>query len=342
MIFTSKNVSLLIATFVGILTTGSCLFFETSGFISFVIVGLSSFFSTYMITYMLFEFVLFKELKNVYQKIVNLEDLSRNGLVRSMEDFSFRKMSNELFHYSETKTKELKKMKEVELFRRQFLADIAHELKTPVHTAQGFVETLIDGAMDDLEVRDRFLKKTSKSLSSLNFIINDLISISHLETGEIRLDIEPVNVVEILQKVVNHLEGKAKKKKHKLRLEIEKGVDFTVMVDSFRIDQVVTNLVSNAINYSGEEKDICVKISKDSEKKCLIEVIDNGGGIPETHQQQVFNRFYRVDKSRSREHGGTGLGLAIVKHILEAHDSRIDLASKKGEGANFSFKLPFA
>lgn len=338
MILNSKSLAFLVSLFVSILCALSCLFIPEANYKTYLIIGGTSFIGCFIISYLALELTVFKELTKVYKRTVNLE-VERKDLIKSIEKIPVHQMSNELFKYSEKKTKQLKKMKEVEAFRRQFLADIAHELKTPIHTAQGYLETLIDGAIDDLSVRDRFLNKTQRSLENLDYIIRDLINISHLETGEIKLDIEKHDLTKIAERVAQQLESKAEKKGKTILLEYNGEQPFFVDVDEFRIGQVFTNLINNSLNYSGENRNLWVIISEDDNGEYVTEIKDDGIGISDEHQKKIFNRFYRVDKSRSREHGGTGLGLAIVKHILEAHKSSIKLTSKLNEGANFHFKL---
>lgn len=337
MIFNSKFVALSLASIVGCVTALSGFFINDINFIYIFITGFASFFICYVSSYVLLELVVFKEIKNLYQNILNLEDRNNNTL-ETVESFSLSKMSSELFNYSEKKNRELKKMKEVEIFRRQFLADIAHELKTPVHVAQGFIETLIDGAIDDLNVRDRFLSKTSKSLENLDMIIRDLINISHLETGEIKPDFQNTDLGTLITKIITQFEEKAKSKGKNIHFELNAKEPIIVTIDEFRMGQVLTNLIGNAINYSGNNENIWVRIiSKD--KKYLIEVQDDGIGIDKEHHDKIFNRFYRVDKSRSKEQGGTGLGLAIAKHIVEVHNSELKLESVINHGARFYFTL---
>lgn len=338
MILSSKSVALIVSLFVCASSTISCVFLPFNEISDCFIVGGASFISCFIVSYIVLELTVFKELTKVYKRTVNLEH-ERKDLIKSIEKIPVSQMSNELFKYSEKKTKELKKMKEVEAFRRQFLADIAHELKTPIHTAQGYIETLIDGAIDDYTVRDRFMDKTRKSLENLDFIIRDLINISHLETGEIKLDIEKHNLVNIIEKVAHSLESKAEKVGKTIHLIYNGDQPFFVDVDEFRLGQVFTNLINNSINYAGENTHVWVVVSEDDNGDFVVEVKDKGIGINEEHQKKIFNRFYRVDKSRSRAHGGTGLGLAIVKHILEAHKSKIKLKSGENKGANFKFKL---
>jgi two-component system, OmpR family, phosphate regulon sensor histidine kinase PhoR len=337
MVFNARFVSLLISSCTALVGALSSFYFNQINIFQVFIIALFTFSACYVTCYLLLEFIVFRELRNMYQNIMTLDEKS-SKVINTVQNFNLTKMSNELFNYSEKKNKELKKMKEVESFRRQFLADIAHELKTPVHIAQGFIETLIDGAIDDLTVRDKFLQKTSNSLDNLDLIIRDLINISHLETGEIKLDLQQQDLFSLAKETINQLEEKADNKKIKVVLEINPQHQFFVNIDAYRIKQVFTNLISNAINYAGKEKQVWVRLIEKN-KKILVEIEDNGIGIPQEHHTKIFNRFYRVEKSRSKEQGGTGLGLAIVKHILEVHQSEIKISSDLGQGTKFYFEL---
>jgi len=326
------------ALIVSILVTIAFAFTGEDLIFPYIAIFLATFTACYFTTYLTLEFLIFKELRNLYKHIGKVSGNS-DDILDTMEDLPLRKMSQELFQYSEKKEKEIKKLKEVESFRRQFLADIAHELKNPVHTALGFIETLIDGAVDDLKVRDRFLSKTRKSLENLDYIVRDLISISHLETGEIKLDVEVIDIRELLSQHIIQLEELATANDVKLFFTPEvKQEKCYVQADSYRLGQVITNLVNNGINYAGKGAVIIIKLLEKDNKFC-IEIVDDGIGIDPKHHDNIFNRFYRVDKSRSREHGGTGLGLSIVKHLVEAHDSKIKLDSKLGKGTKFYFSL---
>lgn len=338
MVFRSKNVSLIIALIVSVLVTIAFGFTGEKEFFPYITVSLSTFAACYFTTYLILEVLIFKELRNLYRYIGNTSK-GQDKLLDSMGDLPLRKMSSELFQYSEKKEKEIKKLKEVENFRRQFLADIAHELKNPVHTALGFIETLIDGAVDDLKVRDRFLHKTRKSLDNLDYIVQDLISISHLETGEIKIDREVIDIKELIEQQVVQLEELAKSKGMNLFFVSEATTEKCYSrVDTYRLGQVITNLINNAINYAGEGATVIVKLAE-GKKKYLLEVSDDGIGIDPKHHTSIFKRFYRIDKSRSREHGGTGLGLSIVRHLVEAHESKIKIDSSLGKGARFYFEL---
>lgn len=337
MVFSNKAIATFLALIVSSFTTVLCYFLPDIKTSYLVVTAVSSFFICYIASYILLEIVIYKEFKNLYKSIIKLEDINSNQLIESIETLDVKKISSNLYRYSEKRNKELIKMKEVEAFRRQFLADIAHELKTPIHIAQGFIETLIDGAIDDLEVRDRFLNKTNKALENLDFIIRDLINISHLETGEIQLDFQETDLVLLVEKIITQLEQKAESKGKTIHFEHDTP-KVKVEIDDFRMNQVFTNLIGNAINYSGTNQNIWIK-THNHDDYFDIEIIDDGIGIGEEHHDKLFNRFYRVDKSRSKDQGGTGLGLAIAKHIIEAHQSELKLKSSVGKGAQFYFRL---
>jgi two-component system phosphate regulon sensor histidine kinase PhoR len=213
-------------------------------------------------------------------------------------------------------------------------------LKTPIFAAQGFVHTLIDGAVNDKSVRSKFLKKAAKSLDGLDALVQDLLTLSHIETGQIKMLFESFDIYELTTEIIEQFEDKAAHREIKLKVA-EVNQKTTVYADRQRISQVLTNLVSNAIKHSFEGGEIVVSFDV-SKKYVTTHVRDTGEGIPEGHVARIFERFYRVDKSRSREKGGTGLGLAIVKHILENHQSKAEVESSPGKGSDFSFKLPRA
>jgi two-component system phosphate regulon sensor histidine kinase PhoR len=200
------------------------------------------------------------------------------------------------------------------------------------------VHTLLDGAVNDKSVRIKFLEKAARSLDGLDALVQDLLTLSHIETGQIKMHFQPIDLHKLTTEVFEQLEDKATKAKVSLRIT---GSSKQVMVyaDWQRITQVMTNLISNAIKHSLEGGEVIVSFVP-SKKNITIHVRDTGEGIPEEHLSRIFERFYRVDKSRSREKGGTGLGLAIVKHILEGHSTKAEVASTVGKGSDFSFKLP--
>ena len=236
--------------------------------------------------------------------------------------------------------REVTKLKDMEAYRREFLGEVSHELKTPIFAIQGFIHTLIDGAMDDPRVRKKFLKKAMKNSDRLSNLVEDLLVITQAESGEMEVRVRRFQVIELIQDVLDSFEYKFTKKNRNIQHSLFENSheNSFVLADEERIRQVLTNLIDNAIKYGNQEG--TVKISLDSdEEKIYVSVEDDGPGIEEEHLDKIFRRFYRVDKSRSREKGGTGLGLAICKHLMSAHGEKITVDSTVGKGTTFTFSL---
>ena len=233
-----------------------------------------------------------------------------------------------------------KHVKETEKFRKEYLGNVAHELKTPIFNIQGYISTLLDGGLEDELINRKYLERTEKSIDRLINIVNDLDTISKLESDMTRLKMEPFDVVALTKEIADQLEMKAGERHIKL---LVKGAEdlpspFWVLADKHYVGQVMVNLLTNSICYGREGGQTRVRF-RDMLDKILIEVEDSGVGIAKEDIPRVFERFYRTDKGRSREHGGTGLGLAIVKHIVEAHGEHITLRSEVSVGSTFSFTL---
>ncbi|MCK0202392.1 sensor histidine kinase [Ornithobacterium rhinotracheale] len=238
----------------------------------------------------------------------------------------------------EKEKKELDTLYERENYRREFVGNVAHELKTPLFSIQGYLLTLIEGGVDDESIRDKYLHRINKSVERLTYIVKDLDLITELESGNLKLNIYPFNIVALVQEVFELLEIKAEN--NDVKLGFDKSYDEPIKVsgDIEKIEQVLMNLIVNAINHS--QRACKVKVSFQVVKDLVkISVSDTGMGIKPEEMKRIFERFYRADKSRSRQQGGSGLGLAIVKHILEAHDQKISAESTYGKGTTFSFYL---
>ena len=236
--------------------------------------------------------------------------------------------------------REIKKLKDLEAYRREFLGEVSHELKTPIFAIQGFIHTLMDGAIDDTKVRNKFLKKAMKNSDRLANLVDDLLIITQAESGEIETKIRKFVLFELVTDVVDSLERKMTRKNRDITCEIEPGglEELEVLADRERIEQVLTNLVDNAIKYGNPQGTIRIELGVKN-GKAEVSVSDDGPGIDPEHLEKIFRRFYRVDKSRSRETGGTGLGLAICKHLLKLHGETISVSSQLGEGTTFRFTL---
>ncbi len=256
--------------------------------------------------------------------------------------YLINKLSGNLFSYAKDLKDEINELKKMETYRKEFLADVSHELKTPLFAAQGFVHTLLDGAVKDKNVRNKFLKKAAKSLAGLDKLVQDLLTISQMEAGSIKMHFFNFNFYTLVEDVFEQFEGKADKKDLRLCFSDSSPHEVMVYADRERIYQVMINLIANGIKYTTEKGGkVMVDISK-NEKVAIVQVVDDGIGIPPDDINRIFERFYRVDKSRSKDKGGTGLGLAIVKHILEAHKQKVIVSSIMGKGSTFKFALPLA
>ncbi len=340
MFFSSKWVAVLLAISVATVTTAFLSLLngvsQTALFVTFIL----SFSSTYILNNVVLEFLFFREITKIYTALDKLKkkDLSFIELSKRSSINPLKRINQEIFSYADVKQREIDELKKLENFRRDFLADVSHELKTPIFAAQGFVHTLLDGAVDDKSVRLKFLKKAAKSLDGLDALVHDLLTLSHMETGEIKMNFENFNIYELTREVLDQLDGKAEKKHIKISFEVFSPADAIVLADQRRIYQVMLNLISNAIKYTKDGGEVAIGFQP-HKSDVLISVKDNGRGIPPDHIKRIFERFYRVEKSRSKDKGGTGLGLAIVKHILEAHHSKVSVTSAVGKGSTFSFKL---
>jgi two-component system phosphate regulon sensor histidine kinase PhoR len=241
--------------------------------------------------------------------------------------------------FVEGKRLEIRNLTERDSFRRDFLGNVAHELKTPLFTVQGYILTLMEGAINDKQIRMKYLDRANKGVERLVAVIKDLDMIAKLENEGAKLNIEVFNVLELIQNVFDLFEMKAKKRN--ISLKFDKIHEFPVFVkgDIAKIEQVLINLVVNSIKYGKPNGTTFVGVDSYNDKKFILKVNDNGEGIKKEHLPRLFERFYRVDQSRSREQGGSGLGLSIVKHIVEAHGEDILLKSTYGEGSEFSFTL---
>lgn len=297
-------------------------------------VFLAVFFSSqYLITHFIYE-----KINPIYKTIQNLNVPDKRHL-RSLEGKDLiSEVNREVIEWADTKSKEINRLKELESYRKEFLGNVSHELKTPIFNIQGYILTLLDGALNDPSINKKYLERTEKSINRLISIVEDLESISKLESKVLKLVMEKTNIVQLVSEVFESQEIRARDRGIKLVFEEDYEDPIWVLADRKRVFQALTNLVTNSINYGKEGGR--TKISfMDMNENVLIEVNDNGIGIPKQDIPRVFERFYRVDKSRSREQGGTGLGLAIVKHIIEAHNQSISVRSSLNEGTSFVFTL---
>ncbi|MGB3947056.1 MAG: ATP-binding protein [Bacteroidia bacterium] len=246
-------------------------------------------------------------------------------------------LNTEIMAWADDRKNEIERLKKLEVYRKEFLGNVSHELKTPIFNIQGYVLTLLDGGLEDPSINKNYLMRAEKSVDRMITIIDDLEAISQLETGELQIEPERFDIVALIKDVLEAQEMKATEKGIVLRAPVETR-PVIVLADRFRIRQVLVNLVVNSVKYGKPNGETKIRLYN-AGNTVSIEVSDNGIGIGKEHLPRLFERFYRVDKSRSREQGGTGLGLAIVKHIIEAHNQTINVMSTKGVGTVFSFTL---
>lgn len=341
MFLNPRSLALLLALSISIITTSFLSLVPEVNGVAIIITSLLSFSSSYLLIYVILEFLFFKEFRELYTALDKLKSKDYSSVEFKKDKKSlnpFKKINQEILAYAANKQGEIEELKKAEAFRQQFVADVSHELKTPIFAAQGFVHTLLDGAVKDKSVRMKFLKKAAKSLDGLDALVHDLLTISQMETGAIRMHSEIFDISHLTKEVFDQFENKAEKKEITLRFAQPFNKPILVHADSQKIYQVMLNLISNAINYTKEGGLVEVNFMT-NEDDVTIMVKDNGRGIPQMDIGRIFERFYRVEKSRSREKGGTGLGLAIVKHILELHGTKVDVTSTVKKGSIFSFKL---
>ncbi|SNS65918.1 two-component system, OmpR family, phosphate regulon sensor histidine kinase PhoR [Belliella buryatensis] len=342
MLTTSRGISFILAIAISALTVAFLYLMDDATATLLLVAGAISFSVSYILMNVTLEFLIFKEISNIYTVLdkIQKKDLSSINEKSARTSISpLRKINKTINSYALAKNKEIETLQKNATFRREFIADISHELKTPIFAAQGFIHTLLDGAVDDEEVRYKFLKRAAKSLNSLDKLVQDLLTLNQMESGVIKFHFEKFDLKDLILEVIEELEQKAAKRDVLIRFFYDKSKTFLTTADKDKIFRVCQNLISNAIKYNhdGGEVEVILQTNKSQHS---VEVKDNGQGIPPEDLKRIFERFYRVEKSRSREKGGTGLGLAIVKHILEAHQSKIAVSSTLGKGSIFSFSLP--
>lgn len=279
---------------------------------------------------------IYRRIQKIYKEVTILDEsvLRNQPITTDMQTLMY-----EVNKFATNKKVEIESLKVQEEYRREFIGNVAHELKTPLFTVQGYVSTLLDGGVKDKAIRKKYLERADKGIERLIDIVNDLDMITKLETNELKLNIQTFDIIELFQNVFDLLEMKADKKDITLMFDKDHYRSIFVNGDREKINQVVLNLVDNSIKYGKENGTTEVSIESLTDKKLLIRITDNGYGIEKKHISRLFERFYRTDSSRSRDIGGSGLGLSIVKHIIEAHNEHIYVESKIGVGSEFSFTI---
>ncbi len=309
------------------------IYYPTSKFTIGLILGvILMFFINYVVLELLFNYYAKKQVRKI-SKI-----LPEEIVYSDQNNITLKELGERFSDFNQQKVTEMDMMKEMESYRKEYIGNVSHELKTPLFSIQGYVETLMDGGVENLKIRDKYLERIGNSVERLIAIVNDLDMINRLEAGEINLNISKFDVNTLIREIFDLLDLEAEKNNTMLQIQTLQPQIF-VEADKQKISQVFINLISNAIHYANrQEAKVIVKTSV-LRNKVLIEVIDNGMGIKAELLARIFERFYRVESSRSRRQGGSGLGLAIVKHILEAHNENITVESVYLEGTKFSFML---
>ncbi len=311
------------------------LFFKVNLLMCFIF-GLAVYvFSFFVIQYRVEHFV-YRRIKKIYDNVSILDAsvLRSKAITTDMET-----LTNEVQKFATYKKIEIESLKVREEYRREFLGNISHELKTPLFTVQSYLSTLLDGAIDDKTVRKKYLERAEKGVERLIYIVKDLDMITKLETGDLHLNYSEFDIVKAVETVFDLLEMRAEQKEISLIFDMNYVNPIMVYADQDRIVQLISNLVENSIKYGKVKGTTEVSIEDLVNNKIIVRVTDNGEGIKEKYVPRLFERFFRIDKSGARSVGGSGLGLSIVKHIVEAHEEHIYLESKYGYGSEFSFTL---
>lgn len=336
---TPERITLLTTLVLSLVVTVILLYFRIP-FLQFLIALFTFGTITYIVILFGLEVFIYRKIKLIY-KTINHFKTSKIKNTKYIDNYNLdpiKRVNEEVIEWANDQKQEISQLKATEQYRKEFLGNVSHELKTPIFNIQGYIETLLDGAINDEEVRIKFLNKAANSAERLNTLVNDLLEISKLESGSLRLRPSDFDICDLSKDVFESYSMHAEVKHIKMR--IKEGCDepLKVHADKDRIRQVLNNLIGNSIAYGRENGTTQVGIY-DMDDYALIEISDDGEGIEAEHLPRLFERFYRTDKSRSRNSGGTGLGLSIVKHILEAHHQSITVRSTVGSGTTFGFTL---
>ena len=328
--------SLLITVLFTIVFWAILFFSDTFDGVVIAVSSLVLFVLSFIILQIRIEKFIYRRIKQIYDDVALLESssLSSDPITTDM-----RTLTEEIEKFAKDKKVEIDTLKVREEYRKDFLGNVSHELKTPLFTVQGYIDTLLDGAMDDKNVRKKYLQRANKGVERLIYIVKDLDLITKLEAGDLNLEKEDFDIVELIQSVFDLLEMKVEKKNIVLTFDMDYPEPIMVHADKDKIQQVVTNLLVNSIKYGHRDGTTEVSVENLIKNKVIVRVTDNGEGIPQKHIPRLFERFYRIDQSGSRKEGGSGLGLAIVKHIIEAHEEKIYVESEIEVGSEFSFTL---
>ncbi|MCC5919130.1 MAG: ATP-binding protein [Cyclobacteriaceae bacterium] len=338
----SRLVSFFLGICIALVTTLFLSLFDDVKPLTLAVNFILCFAASYLLIQITLDILVFREINSIYKALERIKKRDLN-MFKKQEGRKplnpLRQINKEIFSYAHKKQQQINELKEIETFRKEFLADVSHELKTPIFAAQGYLHTLLDGAVDDEEIRHRFLKKAAKSLDGLDALVQDILVLSKMESGSITMEFKEVDLYHLVSEVFEQFEYKAEKRNIKLKMPEIPPSPMFVYADPYRIRQVIVNLVSNAIKYSADGSEVNVELKKEK-NDIWFAISDQGLGIPPEDLNRIFERFYRVEKSRSKDRGGTGLGLAIASQVVRQHGSKIAVTSAIGKGSTFSFYLP--
>lgn len=342
---TSSKVSLFLSAILAILlfilfSMGETMQMFSLRFWEILLCIIGFFLLSYIVILFTINYFIYRKIKVIYKQIHDFKvgrGEKKEKFMNSNTDIISR-VEDEVGSWMDNKMKEIETLREMEQYRRNFIGDVSHELKTPIFNIQGFLLTLLEGGIDDPEINVAYLERASRNVDRLISIVEDLDAISRMESGNFILDMQKFYIKDLVEEVFDDYELKANEAGIKLEFKKNTSTNYSVFADRENIRQVLNNLISNSIKYGKEEGKTKVSFY-DLDNKILVEVSDDGIGIKESDLNKIFNRFYRVDKSRSRISGGTGLGLAIVKHIIENHKQTINVRSREGQGSTFGFTL---
>ncbi len=330
------STSLYITIFFTLLMSVFLYYYFTFKWLPVLLFAISFYAISFVIIQYRVERYIYRRVKSIYDDLTLLESTS---LTRGAITTDMATLTQEIDKFARDKKLEIETLKVREQYRKEFLGNVSHELKTPLFTIQGYILTLLDGAMDDKKIRKKYLERANSAVERLSYIVSDLDLITKLEAGDLRLEPEVFDIVELIKEVFGMVEMRASEKKITLTFDRDYNTPVMVRADKERIQQVLVNLIINSLKYGRLKGTTEISIENLIKNKAIIRVTDNGEGIEKNHLARLFERFYRVDKSGSRREGGSGLGLSIVKHIIEAHDERIYVESEYGVGSEFSFTL---
>ena len=319
-----------------IISSYSYLVFDEMSAVGILAAVSAIFLSSFLIIQFRVQRFIYRRIKKIYEDVSLLEESTFDDKKIATD---MKSLTRQVEQFARKKKIEIETLQVREAYRKEFLGNISHELKTPLFTVQGYIDTLIDGAHKDKVIRKKYLDRAQKGVERLTYIVNDMDMITKLEVGDLSLDKQRFDIVALISQVFEQFEMKSAKKKISLVFDLDYKEPIYVYADKERIQQVIANLVVNSIKYGKENGTTEIAVEDLINNKVIIRVTDNGEGIKSEFIPRLFERFFRVDRTGSRKEGGSGLGLAIVKHIVEAHDERIYVDSELGIGSEFSFTL---